>query len=302
MVYVLNTGMFRSTNGGKDFARVSGSHGDHHDLWIDPADPNRMINANDGGATISSDGGKTWTTKMNQPTAQFYHVATDTRFPYHIYGAQQDNTSVAIASDTNHGSIDREDWYEVGGGESGYVVPDPVNPDVVYAGGYWGGLTRFDKQTGQSQEVSPWPDDPDGKGAADLKYRFTWTQPIVISPHDSSTLYFAGQVLFRSKDAGVSWTAISPDLSRNDKSKQQSSGGPITQDDSSAEFYDLIFTVAESPAQKNVIWAGTDDGLVHITRDGGIRWTSVTPPGVPPWSLVSLIDASWHDGERLTLP
>jgi photosystem II stability/assembly factor-like uncharacterized protein len=296
MVYVLNTGMFRSTNGGKDFARISGPHGDHHDLWIDPTDPNRMINANDGGATISSDGGKTWTTEMNQPTAQFYHVATDTRFPYHVYGAQQDNTSVAIASDTNHGSIDREDWYEVGGGESGYVVPDPVNPDVVYAGGYWGGLTRFDKQTGQSQEVSPWPDDPDGQGAADLKYRFTWTQPIVISPHDSNTLYFAGQVLFRSKDAGMSWSVVSPDLSRNDKSKQQSSGGPITQDDSSAEFYDLIFTVAESPAQKNVIWAGTDDGLVHITRDGGIRWTSVTPPGVPPWSLVSLIDASWHDG------
>jgi photosystem II stability/assembly factor-like uncharacterized protein len=295
-VYVLNTGMFRSTNGGKDFTRITAPHGDHHDLWIDPTDPNRMINANDGGATISSDGGKTWTSIMNQPTAQFYHVATDTRFPYFVYGAQQDNTSIAIASDTNHGSIDREDWYDVGGGESGYIAPDRSNPDIVYAGGYFGGLTRFDKRTGQMQEVSPWPDDPDGNGAAGLKYRFTWTQPIVISPHDPNTLYFAGQVLFRSQDAGMSWTVISPDLSRNDKSKQQSSGGPITQDDSSAEFYDLIFTVSESPAQKNVIWAGTDDGLVHITRDGGIHWTSVTPPGVPPWSLVSLIDASWHDG------
>ena len=295
-VYVLNTGMFRSTNGGKDFTRVPAPHGDHHDLWIDRTDPNRMINANDGGATISSDGGKTWTTLLNQPTAQFYHVTTDTRFPYFIYGAQQDNTSVAIASDTTHGSIDREDWYDVGGGESGYVVPDPTNPDVVYAGGYWGGLTRFDKRTGQMQEISPRPDDPDGLGAAGLKYRFTWTQPIVISRHDPSTLYFAGQVLFQSKDAGMTWSVISPDLSRNDKSKQQSSGGPITKDNSSAEFYDLIFTVAESPAQKNVIWAGTDDGLVHITRDAGIHWTSVTPPGVPQWSLISLIDASWHDG------
>jgi photosystem II stability/assembly factor-like uncharacterized protein len=297
-VYVLNTGMFRSTNGGKDFTRVSAPHGDHHDLWIDPTDPNRMINANDGGATISSDGGKTWSTIMNQPTAAVLSRRHGHAISLPTFMARSRTTpSVAIASETNHGSIDREDWYEVGGGESGYVVPDPINPDVVYAGGYWGGLTRFDKQTGQNQEISPWPRRPPTDWApADLKYRFTWTQPIVISPHDSNTLYFAGQVLFRSKDAGMGWSVVSPDLSRNDKSKQQSSGGPITQDDSSAEFYDLIFTVAESPAQKNVIWAGTDDGLVHITRDGGIRWTSVTPPGVPPWSLVSLIDASWHDG------
>jgi photosystem II stability/assembly factor-like uncharacterized protein len=295
-VYVLNTGMFRSTNGGKEFTRVPGPHGDHHDLWIDPTDSNRMINANDGGATISTDGGKSWSSIMNQPTAQFYHVAVDSRFPYYVYGAQQDNTSVAIASDTNHGSIDREDWYDVANGESGYVVPDPTDPDIVYGGGYFGGLTRYDRHTGETQEISPWPDDPDGSGAAGMKYRFTWTQPFVISPHDPNTLYFAGNVLFRSKDAGMTWTVISPDLSRNDKSKQQSSGGPITKDNSSAEFYDLIFTVTESPAQKNVIWAGTDDGLVHISRDGGNSWASVTPPGMPEWGLVSLIDASWHDG------
>jgi len=215
-VYVLNTGMFRSTNGGKDFTRVAAPHGDHHDLWIDPTDPNRMINANDGGASISEDGGKTWSTVMNQPTAQFYHVAVDSRFPYYVYGAQQDNSTVAIASDTNHGNIDRQDWYDVGGGESGYVVPDPSNPEVVYAGSYFGELTRFDKRTGEAQDISPWPDDPDGNAAAGLKYRFTWTQPIVISPHDPKTLYFAGNVLFRSKDAGMSWDVISPDLSRND--------------------------------------------------------------------------------------
>jgi photosystem II stability/assembly factor-like uncharacterized protein len=294
-VYVLNTGMFRSTDGGKKFARISATHGDHHDLWIDPADPDRMINANDGGASITTDRGKSWSSEDNQPTAQFYHVATDTRFPYYVYGAQQDSGTVAIVGDSSRGSIDRADWSSVGGGESGYVTPDPTNPDVVYAGSYFGYVTRFDKRTGQTQTVSPWPDDPDGSGAANLKYRFTWTQPIVFSSNDSNTLYFSGQVLFRSTDGGMSWDEISPDLSRNDKSKQQSSGGPITKDNASVEFYDLIFTVAESPAQKNLIWAGTDDGLVHLTRDGGTHWTSVTPPGLPPWGMVSLIDASWHD-------
>ena len=295
-VYVLNTGLFRSTDGGRKFERISTPHGDHHDLWIDPTDPDRMINANDGGATITTDGGKTWSSIMNQPTAQFYHVAVDSRFPYYVYGSQQDSGSVAIASDSNRGAIDRQDWYSVGGGESGYIAPDPTNPDVVYAGSYFGYLSRFDKRTGQTQTVSPWPDDPDGSGAAGLKYRFTWTQPIVFSPNDPSTLYYSGQVVFKSTDSGMSWSEISPDLSRNDKTKQQSSGGPITQDNASIEFYDLIFTVAESPAQKNLLWAGTDDGLVHMSRDGGVHWTSVTPPGIPAWSLVSLIDPSWHDG------
>ncbi len=294
-VYVLNTGLYRSTDGGKKFDHLSAPHGDHHDLWIDPTDPQRMINANDGGATITTDGGKTWSSEDNQPTAQFYHVAADARFPYYVYGAQQDNTTVAVASDSNRGSIGRQDWYSVGGGESGYVAPDPTNPDVVYSGSYGGYVTRFDKRTGQTQTISPWPDDTDGFGAAGLKYRFTWTQPIVFSPNDPSTLYFSGQMVFRSTDGGMSWDEISPDLSRNDKSKQQSSGGPITKENISVEYYDLIFTVAESPAQKNLIWAGTDDGLVHITRDGGTHWTSVTPPDMPPWSMVSLIDASWHD-------
>jgi photosystem II stability/assembly factor-like uncharacterized protein len=294
-VYVLNTGLFRSTDGGRKFERISTPHGDHHDLWIDPTDTDRMINANDGGASITTDGGRTWSSIMNQPTAQFYHVAADSRFPYYVYGSQQDNSSVAIASDSNRGTIDRQDWYSVGGGESGYIAPDPTNPDVVYAGSYFGYVSRFDKRTGQTQTVSPWPDDPDGNGAAGLKYRFTWTQPIVFSPNDPGILYYSGQVLFKSTDGGMSWSEISPDLSRNDKSKQQSSGGPITKDNASVEFYDLIFSVAESPAQKNLIWAGTDDGLIHLSHDGGVHWTSVTPPGIPAWSMVSLIDPSWHD-------
>jgi len=294
-VYVLNTGLYRSLDGGKKFARLPAPHGDHHDLWIDPTNPDWMINANDGGATITHDGGTTWTTQDNQPTAQFYHVAADTRFPYNVYGAQQDRGTVAIASDTDHGSIDDRDGYAVGGGESGYVAPDPANPDVVYAGSYFGILTRFDKRTGQAQLISPWPDDTDGFGAASLKYRFTWTQPIAISPHDPNVLYFSSQVLFRSADGGMNWTEISPDLSRNDKAKQQSSGGPITKENASAEYYDLIFSVAESPVQKDLIWAGTDDGLVHVTRDGGTHWASVTPNGMPRWSLVSSIDASPHD-------
>jgi len=294
-VYVLNTGMYRSIDGGKNFDRIRAPHGDHHGLWIDPTNPDRMINVNDGGATITADGGKTWTTQGNQPTAQFYHVSVDTRFPYRVYGAQQDNSTVSIPSDTPHRGIDREDWYDVGGGESGYVVPDPTDPDVVYAGSYFGYLTRWDKRTEQAHLISPWPDDPDGDGASNLKYRFTWTTPIVFSPHDPAVLYYSSQYVFKSTNGGMSWSEISPDLSRNDKSKQQSSGGPITKDNASVEFYDLVFTVAESPKQKDLLWAGTDDGLIHLTRDAGKNWANVTPKGMPEWSLVSLIEPSPHE-------
>jgi photosystem II stability/assembly factor-like uncharacterized protein len=291
-VYVLNTGMFRSTDGGKTFERVRAPHGDHHDLWIDPENPNRMINANDGGATISIDGGKTWSTQHNQPTAQFYHVAADSRFPYYIYGAQQDSGTVAIPSDTPHFGIEEADWYDVGGGESGYVVPDPADPNIVYAGSYFGYLTRWDKRTEQAQSIAPWPIDPDGHAASELKYRNTWTTPIVFSPHDPKVLYFATQMVLESTDDGMSWKEISPDLSRNDKSKQQSSGGPITKDNASVEYYGLVFTIAESPVQKGLIWAGTDDGLIHLTRDAGSNWANVTPKGLPDWCMVSLIEAS----------
>jgi len=294
-LYVLNTGMYCSTDGGHKFTLLTAPHGDHHGLWIDPTNPQRMINGNDGGATISVDGGKSWTRQYNQPTAQFYHVITDNRFPYYVYGAQQDNTTVAIASRSDLGYIDRADWYPVGGGESGYIAPDPRDSNIVYAGSYMGYITRFDKRTGQEQEISPWPEVSSGSGAANLRHRFQWTEPILISPHDPNVLYHAAEVLFKSTNGGMSWTPISPDLTRNDKSKQQVSGGPITKENTGVEYYDVIFAVAESPLQKDLLWVGTDDGLVHLTRDGGKAWTKITPREMPEWSMVNLIDPSPHD-------
>ena len=294
-VYMLNTGMFRSTDGGKTLNLLPAPHGDHHALWIDPIDPRRMINGNDGGATVSVDGGKTWTTQYNQPTAQFYHVATDNQFLYYLYGAQQDNSTVGIASRTDDGYIGRQHWYDVGGGESGYVVPDPRDANIVYAGSGNGYLTRWDRRTMQAQDITVWPVDYSGHGAKDMKYRLGWTHPILISPHDPDVVYTTAQVVFKSTDHGRSWTPISSDLTRNDKSKQESSGGPITKDNTSVEYYDTVFTIAESPVEKDVLWAGTDDGLVQLTRDGGRNWANVTPKGMPEWSLVSLIDASPHD-------
>ena len=294
-VYILNTGVYRSNDGGKTFNPIRAPHGDNHALWIDPTNPKRLINGNDGGATISTNGGESWTSLYNQPTAQFYHVTTDNRFPYYIYGAQQDNTTVGIASASAEGSIDRPDWYDVGGGESGYIAPDPTDPLIVYAGSYGGDITRRDQHTHEEQAINPWPVNPIGWAAADVKHRFQWTEPIVFSPHDAKTLYFAGEVLFKTTDGGMSWTIISPDLTRNDKSKQASSGGPITKDNTGVEVYDTIFSVVESPVRKDLIWAGTDDGLVHLTRDGGQKWENVTPKTMPEWGMVSMIEASPRD-------
>ena len=293
-VYVLNTATYRSTDGGQKFTLLMAPHGDHHALWIDPTNSRRMINGNDGGATISVDAGASWTRQDNQATAQFYHVITDNRFPYYIYGAQQDNSTVATASMSDSGWIDRSDWYSVGGGESGYIAPDPRDPNIVYAGSYQGYITRFDKRTGQAQSITPWPEVTDGSGAAGLKHRFTWTEPIVISPHDPNVLYHAAEVLFRSTNGGMSWTAVSRDLTRNDKSKQQVGGGPITKEDTGAEYYDVIYSVAESLLQKDLIWVGTDDGLVHLTRDAGQTWSDITPKQLPEWSMISLIEPSPH--------
>jgi photosystem II stability/assembly factor-like uncharacterized protein len=294
-VYILNTGVYRSNDGGKTFSVLRVPHGDNHGLWIDPTNPKRLINGNDGGATISTDGAQSWTSVYNQPTAQFYHVTTDNRFPYYIYGAQQDNSTVGIASASPDGKIDRPDWYDVGGGESGYIAPDPSDPQIVYAGSYGGDITRYDHRTGETQAVNPWPINPIGWAAADLKHRFQWTEPIVFSPHDPKTLYFAGEVLFKTIDAGMSWSIISPDLTRNDRQKQQASGGPITKDNTGVEVYDTIFSIVESPAQRDLIWVGTDDGLVHMTRDGGQHWENVTPKVMPEWGTVSMIEASSKD-------
>jgi len=294
-VYIANTGLFRSTDGGKSFSLLPAPHGDHHALWIDPTNPQRMINGNDGGATITLDGGKTWTSQENQPTAQFYHVATDNRFPYWIYGAQQDNSTIAIASYDDEGVIGRWDWYDVAGGESGYIAPDPRDANVVYAGGNAGFISRFDKRAMQAQDISVVPLDNSGHGVGDYPHRFNWTEPIFVSPHDPNVLYTAGEQVYKSTDQGMSWSAISPDLTRNDKSKQGASGGPITKDNTSVEYYDVVFALAESPVAKDLLWAGTDDGLVQLSRDGGKTWTNVTPKGIPEWSLVSIIEASPFD-------
>ena len=294
-VYILNTGAYRSTDGGKTFNQIRAPHGDNHGLWIDPTNPRRLINGNDGGATISTNGGESWSSVYNQPTAQFYHVTTDNQFPYYIYGAQQDNSTVAIASASPNGAIDRPDWYDVGGGESGYIAPDPTDPLIVYAGSYGGEITRHDQHTHEEQSINPWPVNPIGWAAADVKHRFQWTEPIVFSPHDPKTLYFAGEVLFKTNDGGMSWTIISPDLTRNDKAKQAASGGPITKDNTGVEVYGTIFSVVESPVQKDLIWAGTDDGLVQLTRDGGQKWENVTPKAMPEWGTVSMIEASSRD-------
>jgi photosystem II stability/assembly factor-like uncharacterized protein len=294
-VYIANTGLFRSIDGGKTFDRLEAPHGDHHGLWIDPANPLRIINGNDGGATISVDGGKNWSSQMNQPTAQFYHVTADNDFLYRVYGSQQDNTSVGIRTRSDRGFIDRPDWDSVGGGESGYIAVDPRDSNIVYGDDEGPIFTRFDRRLNQAQNVQEWPLDPDGHSGAEQKYRYTWTMPIIFSPQNPDVIYHSAQVVFRSADQGRSWTAISPDLTRNDKSKQQDSGGPITKDQASVEYYDTIFSLAASPKQDGVLWGGTDDGLIQLTRDAGKTWTNVTPKAIPEWSMVSLIEASSFD-------
>jgi photosystem II stability/assembly factor-like uncharacterized protein len=294
-VYVADVDFYKSTDGGRSFNQVKVPHGDNHGLWIDPKNNRRMIASNDGGVSVSLDGGSTWTREDNQPTAQFYHVITDNRTPYYVYGAQQDNSTIAIASRGDEGSIGRSEWYSVGGGEAGYIAPYPPDPDIVYAGDYEGTITRFDKRTGQVKSVAEQPELSDGGGAANLEHRFQWTAPIMISPHDPNTLYHGGERLFKTTDAGMHWEAISPDLTRNDKSKQQPSGGAIDIDDTGTEYYDTIFAIAESPVTKGQIWVGTDDGLIQITRDAGKTWNNVTPKALPEWSRISQIDASPQD-------
>lgn len=290
-VYILNVGFYRSEDGGKTFAPIRVPHGDNHDLWIDPKDNQRMVQANDGGANVSFNAGRTWTAQT-QPTAQFYRVALDNDFPYNIYGAQQDNSTVRIASRSNSGGIDQNNWWPIGGGESGWIAPNPKDPNITFAGSYGGYLTRYDHRTGQSRAVNVWPDNPMGYGAEGMKYRFQWNFPILYSPHDPTLLYTAGNMLFQTTNDGQSWKAISPDLTRNDKSKLGPSGGPITKDNTSVEYYATIFTVAESPVAKGVIWTGSDDGLVYVTRDAGKTWTNVTPKDMPEWIQINSIEAS----------
>ncbi len=294
-VYVLNTSIYRSTDAGKTFKALKVHHGDTHELWIDPTDTKRMIEGDDGGAEITVNGGETWTSEMNQPTAQFYHIAADDRYPFRLFGAQQDNSTIAIPTAGRGGSVGIEDWYPVAGGESGFVVPDPTDPEIVYAGSYDGLITRYDHRTDQTRHITPWPRNIMGWAPKDEKYRFQWTAPIMISRHEPHALYHGAQVLFRSLDQGQSWTAISPDLTRNDKSRQEASGGPLTHDNTSVETYGTIFSVTESPLAKDQIWVGSDDGLAHLTRDGGAHWADVTPKDMPDGATIQTIEPDPRD-------
>src|SRR5438093_572967 len=294
-VWVLNVSAWLSNDGGKTFQELSIPHGDHHDLWIDPKDPNRIINGNDGGAVVTLNGGESWSSVYNQPTAEFYHVITDTQTPYRIYGAQQDNTTMTVPSRSAIAGITAADSFATGGGESGYIAVRTDDPNVIFAGNYQGILTRYDRRTGQARNIMVWPESSAGEGAGAIKYRMQWTAPTVHSPHDPNVLYHTGNHVFRTTDEGTTWERISPDLTRNDKNKLGPSGGPITKDNTGAEYYCTIFAFAESPVERGVLWAGSDDGLLHVSRDDGKTWKNVTPAAIRPFSLVSIIEPSPHD-------
>jgi photosystem II stability/assembly factor-like uncharacterized protein len=300
-VYVLNLQMWKSTDGGRTFVEVTTPHGDNHDLWIDPENPSRMVEGNDGGACVTWNGGTSWSTIFNQMTAQFYRVDTDNQFPYRVYATQQDNSSLSVPSATEYGAILWSHCHTPGTGESGDIAVHPDDANIVYIGstgsspGGAGVLQRYDHHTKQLRLVSVWPEEYFGWDPKDLKYRFSWTFPICFSPHDPKTLYVAGNIIFRTKDEGVSWEAISPDLSRNDPSRLMASGGDITKDQSGAEMYGTVFAFAESPIEKGLLWGGTDDGLIHVSADAGASWTNVTPPSLPEWSRIGGVEPSSHD-------
>ena len=293
-VFVLNVSYGVSTDGGKTFTLKNAPHGDHHDLWIDPNNNMRMVMADDGGAQVSNDGGDNWSTYFNQPTAQFYRVSTDNSFPYRIYGAQQDNSTVRIKHRTSSSSITERDWEPSAGGESAHLAPDPKNNDIVFGGTYKGYMMMQDHSNGQIRSVNVWPDNPAGSGAEVMKYRFNWNFPVMFSPNNPDKLYAGSNYLHISENSGQSWKTISPDLTRNIPETIMSSGGPITQDNTGAEYYANIFAIAESKLEEGVIWVGSDDGLIHITKDGGKTWENITPPKKlsPKLNMINSIDPS----------
>jgi photosystem II stability/assembly factor-like uncharacterized protein len=297
-IWAPNVPMLKSIDGGKTFKIIDTiPHGDNHDLWIDPTDPKRMIGSDDGGVNLSSDGGNTWYAPP-LPISQFYHVSTDNRVPFYVAGAMQDiGTAQGPNRSLDAGGIRNSEFYGVGGGEAGWVVSDPSDPNIVYAGEYSGYISYYDHRIRQSRNISAYPEDASGHGGEDLKYRFQWTAPIAISPHNPKVVYHGSNVLFRTDNGGVTWKAISPDLTRNDKSKQKWSGGPITGDNTGVEIYDTIFTISESPVQKDLIWTGTDDGLVQVTQDGGKSWKNVTRAlnGLPEWATITIVEPSHFD-------
>jgi photosystem II stability/assembly factor-like uncharacterized protein len=293
-VYVLNAPFMKSIDGGKTFANVPVPHGDNHDLWIHPEDSEVMVNANDGGANVSYNGGETWSTQTNQPTAQFYRVIADNRDPYWVYGGQQDNTSVAIASRSHGSGIGREDWHPVGGCESAWIAFDPDDPTLSYGTCIVGGIDEYDMDTEVTRSVMAYEFMGLGMNAEEMPYRFNWNNPVIVSPHDPNVLYHGGNMLLKSSDRGVTWEEVSPDLTRNEPEKQGAGGGPITNEGAGGEVYNTILYVVESPHERGTIWVGTDDGLVQLTRDGGASWTDVTPPGLPE-SMINAIEVSPTD-------
>ncbi|WP_054558753.1 WD40/YVTN/BNR-like repeat-containing protein [Croceitalea dokdonensis] len=295
VVYVLNVRYHKSTDGGKSFKTFNAPHGDHHDLWIAPENSQRMIIGDDGGAQVSYDGGETWSTYYNQPTAQFYRVTTDNAFPYRIYVAQQDNSTVRINHRSDDGSIGEDDWEPTAGGESAHIAVDPTNNDIVYGGSYGGFLTRVNHDKGTVRGINVWPDNPMGYGAEGMKYRFQWNFPIIFSKHDPKKLYTFSNHVHLSTNEGQSWELLSDDLTRNDPTKLVSSGGPITQDNTGVEYYCTIFAANESPLKEGLLWVGSDDGLVHVTKDGGKTWENVTPTGMPDWMMINSIEPSAFD-------
>ena len=294
IVYVLNAPVTKSIDGGKSFAPLSTPHGDNHHLWIDPHNNQRMINSNDGGANISNNGGASWSTQENQPTAQFYRVITDNLVPYNVYGGQQDNSAIAIASRTNDNGIDWKDWYSVAGCESAFLAFDPDNPEFVFGGCYQGIIEKWVRAAQTGKPIQEYPELGLSIAPKDFKFRYNWNAPIITSPHDRSTIYHAGNVVFRSRDAGNSWTVISTDLTRNDKSKQGPGGGPYTNEAAGGENYNTLMSLVESPHEQGVLWAGSDDGLLHITKDGGENWENITPPNLGE-AIINSIEVSPHN-------
>ncbi|PQJ79537.1 VPS10 domain-containing protein [Polaribacter porphyrae] len=290
ILYVLNVRYHKSTDGGKTYKTYNAPHGDHHDLWIAPNDNQRMIIGDDGGAQISFDAGENWSTYMNQPTSQFYRVTTDNHFPYRILAAQQDNSTVRIAHRNSRRFITESDWESTAGGESAHIAVDPLNNDIVYGGSYGGLLTRRNHKTNETRAINVWPDDPMGHGAEDFKYRFQWNFPIFFSPNNKKRLYAASNHLHVTEDEGQSWKVISPDLTRNDPKTLKSSGGPITQDNTGVEYYGTIFAATESPFEAGLIYTGSDDGLVHISKNNGATWNNITPKKMPEWMMINCIE------------
>ena len=295
IVYVMNVSYHKSKDGGKTFESHDAPHGDHHDLWIAPENNQRMIIGDDGGAQISYDGGETWSTYYNQPTAQFYRVTTDNSFPYRIYSAQQDNTTLRIRHRSSGNGISEDDWEPTAGGESAHIAVDPLDNDIVYGGSYGGYLTRLNHKNNSERGINVWPDNPMGYGAEGMKYRFQWNFPIHFSKHNPKKLYTFSNHVHLSEDEGQSWKVISPDLTTNTPEKLKSSGGPITQDNTGVEYYCTIFAANESPIKEGLIWVGSDDGLLHLTRNGGENWENVTPKDLPEWLMVNSIEPSAFD-------